>query len=124
MPPTECVDKPSGLANQEGSPNVTTTARPITGHEDFVDIRTSKPIENLYKNVFESNRGYAWKQDCNRLRKMLQKITVCSFFYAFEIKEGSKEDSMKVGESKVGIGLQDIKILCSFGGGHTLEGRV
>ena len=38
---------------------------------------------------------------------MLQSITVCSFFYAFGIKEGTKKDYMEVGESKGGVGLQD-----------------
>lgn len=33
-------------------------------------------------------------------------MTVFSFFYAFGIKKG-KEDYMKVGEAKMGIGLQD-----------------
>ena len=31
----------------------------------------------------------------------------CSFFYAFEIKEGSKEGSMRAGKSKVWVRLRD-----------------
>lgn len=31
----------------------------------------------------------------------------CSFFSAFEIKKGRKADCMKLGESKLGTGLQD-----------------
>ena len=33
------------------------------------------------------NRGYTWKQDLNRWRQMLLRMTVCSFFYAFGIEE-------------------------------------
>lgn len=46
----------------------------------------SKPVENFY-NLFEQNRRQVWKQDFNTLRKMLQRITVGSSFYALGIKE-------------------------------------
>lgn len=36
-----------------------------------VDLRTCKPVENFYNNLFEPNRGYAWKQYLNRRKKML-----------------------------------------------------
>lgn len=35
----------------------------------YVDVRMSKPLEDFYKNLLESNRGYAWRQDLSRLRK-------------------------------------------------------
>lgn len=38
------------------------------GHFGNVDIRMSKPVENLHKNLFESNREYARKQVLDRLR--------------------------------------------------------
>lgn len=34
-------------------------------------------------------------------------MTVCSFFYAFGIKEGTKADYTEVAESKAVLGLQD-----------------
>lgn len=37
--------------------------------DSFVDIRMPDPIERFYKNLFDSNRGYAWNEDLNRLRK-------------------------------------------------------
>ena len=46
---------------------------------------------------------------------MRLRITICSFFSAFESKEGDKEDYGKVGESKVG-GLGYIS--------HVLEGGI
>lgn len=36
-----------------------------------VDVRTFGPVENFYKHLSESNGGYAWKLDLNRMRKML-----------------------------------------------------
>lgn len=39
-----------------------------------VDVRNIKHIENFYE--FESSRGYAWKQDLNRLRKMHLRISL------------------------------------------------
>lgn len=50
-----------------------------------VDVRTSIPVENI-NNLFEPNRGYTWKQ---HLPKILLKITACSAFYAFSMKEGT-----------------------------------
>lgn len=38
---------------------------------------------------------------------MLPTIAVCSFFSAFGIKEGTKEEDMEVGESKAEAGLYD-----------------
>lgn len=38
---------------------------------------------------------------------MLQERQFCSLFYAFGMKEGTKEDDMKAGESQAGTGLQD-----------------
>ena len=54
-------------------------------------------------------RVYLSKTDsCQEARsQMLLRKTVCSLFYACGIKERSKEDYMKVGENRVGIGLQD-----------------
>ena len=43
---------------------------------------TLKPAENFYKNLFEANVC------CGAKSQMLPKITVCSSFYAFGIKEG------------------------------------
>lgn len=58
-------------------------------YASVVDVRMSKPVENFYKHLFETDRGgYTWKQDLKRLRKTVWRITVCSFFYASEIKEG------------------------------------
>lgn len=54
----------------------------------MVDVRMSKPAENFYE-LPEPNRGHALKQDLNTLRKMLLQMTVCSFFHAFGIKEGT-----------------------------------
>ena len=45
---------------------------------------------------------YARERD---LTKGLQKVL--KYFYAFEIEEEHKEDYMKVGKSKAGIGLQN-----------------
>lgn len=38
---------------------------------------------------------------------MLQRMTALQLLYAFEIKEGIKEDYMEMGESKAEVGLQD-----------------
>lgn len=52
----------------------------------------SNPVEKCSKSLFEPNRGHTWKQDFKRLRKMLPRMMVCSFSFAFGIKEGSKEE--------------------------------
>ena len=48
-----------------------------------------KPVEAcwLFDKKLLSQTENAWKQDLNRLRKMLSRMTLCSLFYAFEIKE-------------------------------------
>lgn len=50
-----------------------------------VDVRTSKPIENFYEfiSLFEPNRGHTWKQDPNRLRKILPRMDLLFFLYAW-----------------------------------------
>ena len=69
----------------------------------MVDIRMSKPEEHFYKSLLDPNRGYAWKQDLNRLTKRLPRMTVCSFLYAFGVKERTEEDFVNLGESKKGL---------------------
>lgn len=58
--------------------------------DSFIDIRMPDPLERFYKNLFDSNREYAWNEDLIRLRKMLPKMSVCSFFYAFELRKNWK----------------------------------
>lgn len=44
----------------------------------------------------------------------------CSFFYAFEIQEGSKEGYLKVGESEARLNYGRVnKIICFPEGGYT-----
>lgn len=50
---------------------------------------------------------YAWKQDLNRLRKILPRNDRVESVCAFGLKGEGKEDYMDVGESKARIGLQD-----------------
>ena len=61
----------------------------------------SKPTDNVYTNLFEPNIGYIWKQDL-QTEIMLLRIAVCSFSYAFEIKEGIY---VKVGERSLRGGI-------------------
>ena len=62
----------------------------------------TKPVENFYEKFFESNRGYAWKQDLNILNKhVLKNKFVVSFMHS-QLRTKYKEDYMKFGESKVG----------------------
>lgn len=63
----------------------------------------SKPVESFYKNLFEANRIHPKAESQQTEIKCFQEMTVCSFSYAF----GIKENYMKVRESKVGIDLQN-----------------
>lgn len=54
---------------------------------------------------------------------MLQRMAVCSFFYPFGIKEGSKEDYVKVGrEQGGGLDYKIVKIMCSPTHGYFEKG--
>lgn len=71
-------------------------------HSRYVSVRKSTPTQKCYNYSFEPHRGSSWKQDRKR-QKMLLRGTACSCFSAF----GTKEDSMQMGDSEAGIGLQD-----------------
>lgn len=73
----------------------------------IVDVRTSEPVEDVYKNLFDPDREHTWKQDLNRLRLMLPKNDSLQLFLMhLELRKEFKEDYyIKLGESKVGIGL-------------------
>lgn len=61
------------------------------------EVRMPTLVENFYKHLFEPNKEYTWKQDLNRERekkKMLPKMAVCNFFYAFRIRD-HEEDSTR-----------------------------
>lgn len=62
-----------------------------------VDIKTSKHVEDFYEFLNQPDT-ICWGARSQML---------CSFFYAFEIKERTKEDYMEAGESKAEIRLQD-----------------
>lgn len=66
----------------------------------------SKPVKNLYYD-FISAKLMTTARNLDRSR-MLPGMTVCSLFYMhLQLGKESKEDGLKVGKSKVGIGLQD-----------------
>lgn len=84
-----------------------------------LSTKTIQTGRTFYKNLFESNNGYAWKQDLNR--KMLLKRAISSFFYAFFFClppslhfELRKEDYIKVGESKPRLDYRIVKKLCTL----------
>ena len=51
-----------------------------------VKVKMSKLGESFLKNLFEPNRGYAWKQDHNRLRKILLERQFSASFMHFELR--------------------------------------
>lgn len=56
-------------------------------------------MENFFKNVFEPNRRYAWKTRSQQTeKKCFIRMTVCSFFYAFGIEEGTEGGRRKQGQ--------------------------
>ena len=67
----------------------------------------SKPIENFYKKIFI--RAYTYKQHQQTEKNAFQSKFAASFMHLElgRIKEGTKEDYKNVGESQVGIILQD-----------------
>lgn len=71
-----------------------------------VHMRTSTPGENFYGNLFEPKRGSTWKQARNRLRGMLQRITVCRFFHASETKEGTLRNVLGGGSEQGAAGAR------------------
>lgn len=70
----------------------------------IVNIKTSKPAENFYENSFQQNGEYTWKQ---KQKKFFWEGPFAASFLRLELKRRCKEDYVKVGKSKIGIGLQD-----------------
>lgn len=65
---------------------------------------TSKPVESFYKSLFEPNRRYL---PGSTISNAPENNSFTVSLMHLELRRERKEDEMEVGESKVGIGLQE-----------------
>ena len=86
-------------ANQAVPVKTATAAWQTNGHEGFVNIEMSKPVEKTYKSLLEPENMPGSKISTD-WEKYTRKITVCSLFHAREARREHKGGYMKVGKAR------------------------
>ena len=73
----------------------------------LLGVRTSKPVENFCRNLFEPNRLCLEARSQQNEKNCFSELQFEVSFMLLGLRRGHKEDYVKMGECKVGIGLQE-----------------